>query len=300
MLSFDLDKALYGPHGAMMLSVKAELAPGSITAVFGPSGSGKTTLLRLLAGLEQPDHGAIYWKHSCWFHAQRRQWLPPSRRRVGYLFQHLGLFPHMSVRRNLSYAQGRRTSRSMMEYLLEQTDLLSLQDRRAESLSGGQQQRVALARALIQQPELLLLDEPFSALDEALKSQLMDMLLAWRRQNDVTMILVSHDPSDVFRLADEVLMLEEGHIRKRGRPTEVFTSQALSGKFQFSGIVLSVEPADAVWLLHLRMGDQLVQVIVADPEEAAALHPGDRVLVAAKAFHPVVRKLDPDHTSGSA
>ena len=197
-------------EGAGALTLDLTLTAGSLTAIVGPSGSGKTTLLRLLAGLETPQQGRIMVGEDVWFdHDRRVNWLP-QRRSVGYVFQDTALFPNLSVRENIAYAAGGQ--RDLINQLIDATGLRPFADNKPATLSGGQRQRVALARALVRRPQLLLLDEPFAALDADAAAQLRTVLLDLHRAWGTTTLLVSHHAADVQALADRIIRLEQGRV----------------------------------------------------------------------------------------
>jgi molybdate transport system ATP-binding protein len=273
----------------MTLDFAAEIGDRSATALFGPSGCGKTTLLRMLAGLTRPDGGFLEVDGDVWFDGAARFELPCRKRRVGFVFQDYALFPTMTVRRNLSYAQEKDGKSSDVDALLELMELASLADRLPETLSGGQRQRVALARALIRRPGLLLLDEPLSALDPAMRRKLQEELIRVQHDFEIATVLVSHDPGEIARTCQKVVCLDHGRVVREGSPVEVFSGGRFSGKFRFQAEVLSLERCDIVVAASLLVGSEVVKVALL-PEEACELKPGDRVTVASKAFNPVLWK----------
>ncbi len=287
MIEFDIKKKLLGAQGEFTLEVKLRVEQGEFVTLFGESGAGKTTLLRCLAGLADPDEGSIRVKGETWFDSAKPTMLPVQQRRVGYMFQDYVLFPNMSVRGNLEFAVRKGTSRQRVSELIEIMALGELQHRKPNTLSGGQQQRVALARALAAESRLLLLDEPFSALDQATKVRLQDEVLRLQRHFGLTTLMVSHDVSEVFRLSRRVLIIEEGRIVREGSPAEVFSARQASGKFSFAGEILAIEAADVVFAITLLVGNQIVRVIAA-ADEAQHLKPGERVTLMSKAFNPVL------------
>lgn len=183
-----------------------------IVVLFGPSGAGKSMTLRLVAGLERPDDGEIRLGERVLYSRAAGVDLPPQRRRCGMVFQNLALFPHLTVRQNVAYGARDRSdgSRERMEALLASFGIARLADRRPGELSGGQQQRVALARALMADPDVLLMDEPFSAVDYDTRAALYDELLATHQRWRIPVLLVTHERAEADRLGDRVLLLREG------------------------------------------------------------------------------------------
>jgi molybdate transport system ATP-binding protein len=209
--------------------LKCPASPSSLTVLFGPSGSGKTTILRCLAGLERPQHGHIRLGDEMWFDSDRRIFLPPQQRRIGYLFQEHALFPHLNVTHNIGYglgALGRAERQQRVTEIKELLGLSGLGHRYPGQISGGERQRVALARALVCRPRLLLLDEPLSALDVPLREQLRRELRRSLTQLGIPAILVTHDRVEALSLADFVVVLDEGRIRQSGPVEEVFSKPA--------------------------------------------------------------------------
>ena len=214
-----------------------DVGPGSIIALLGPSGCGKTSLLRSIAGLEEPSSGEVVIGErtvsTCPNPAvpTKRSWVQPEQRDVGMVFQDGALFPHLTVRQNIVF--GLRATRkkfskpeiaARVDQLLELVDLTSYGDRMPSTLSGGQQQRVALARSLAPQPKVLLLDEPFSALDTALRVQVRAEVARILRDIGVTTIFVTHDQDEAFVLGDKVAVMQSGRIEQFGTPDELYRS----------------------------------------------------------------------------
>lgn len=239
MLNFHLLKALHTAAGPRTLDVRLTLVPGELLAISGPSGAGKTTLLRLLAGLDRPDGGFIQAAGQAWYSAAHRQWLPPQQRALGFVFQDYALFPNMTVRENLEFAAaGQPHKNGLLGELLAMLELSELAERRPATLSGGQRQRVALARALARRPVLLLLDEPLSALDIPSRLRLQPVLTYFHQRFGLTTILISHDPAEISRLADRVLELELGQVRRVGPPVAPAAPAIVVGR------VLAVLPGE--------------------------------------------------------
>jgi molybdate transport system ATP-binding protein len=286
MIRLSLRKRLHTARGESLLDVEMAIAEGELVALFGESGSGKTTLLRMLAGLAAPDEGRIEVAGEVWYDSAAGIDLPPQRRRAGLVFQDYALFPNMTVRQNLAYAL-RNPAASRVDEILELTHLTALAGRRPDTLSGGQKQRAALARALAAEPRILLLDEPLSALDQNMRMRLQEELAAIQQRYRIATILVSHDLGEIFRLSQRVLCLEEGRIRRAGKPGDVFGGHRMSNKIRLTGVVLEIKPADVVLVLTILVGGEVVRV-TALPQDAEGLKPGDKVFLAAKAFNPMV------------
>ena len=287
MLEIDIEKKLFSAQGEFVLGMKLRIEEGEFISLFGQSGAGKTTLLRCLAGLEKPDAGSIKVHGKCWFDSTKKLMLPARERQAGYMFQDYALFPNMSVRGNLEFALRSGSNRQRVNDLIEMMGLGELQKRKPDTLSGGQKQRVALARALAAEPCLLLLDEPFSALDHKNRVRLQDEVLQLQRHFALTTLMVSHDVGEVYKLSQRVLVIEQGCVIKQGVPAEVFKAGQSSGKFSFAGEVLEIETADVVFAITLLVGNQVVRVI-ASPDEVKELKQGDRVMLLSKAFNPML------------
>jgi molybdate transport system ATP-binding protein len=286
LIDFTLNKTLHGAGGPLTLRVRAAIEPGGFVALFGPSGAGKTTVLRMLAGLADPDHGRIVVDGETWFDSDRRIRLSPQKRSIGFVFQDYALFPNLNVRQNVGFAAGKGDS-GWVDELLALTGLTSLQHRMPAALSGGQKQRAALARAIARKPALLLLDEPLSALDAEMRSQLQDDLAGLHRRFGITTLLVSHDVGEVFKLSRRVLRLDQGRIAQDGTPAEVFLQGRLAGKLNLRAQVLAIRREEVVHIVSLLIGQDMVEVIASD-DEVDSLRAGDTVSVSIKAFSPAI------------
>jgi molybdate transport system ATP-binding protein len=225
MLRVDIDKRLGEFHLRPSFEAGAELV-----VLFGPSGCGKSLTLRAVAGLLRPDAGRIELPGGATaFDAVAGIELPPQARNVGYVVQELALFPHLSARQNIEFGIAswpREKRRARSAELLALFDLAGLEDRRPRQLSGGQQQRIALARALAAEPSLLLLDEPFSALEAPLRSMLRREVAALRRRLDLTALFVTHDLGEAYALADRVVVYDDGAVLQQGPRDDVFRHPA--------------------------------------------------------------------------
>lgn len=199
-------------------------APDGVTALFGRSGAGKTTVVNAVAGLLRPDAGRIVVQGDVLMDSARDIWLPPHRRRVGYVFQDARLFPHLSVRQNLLYGRrGRVGDPSELARIVDLLGLGSLLDRRPSGLSGGEKQRVAIGRALLSYPRLLLLDEPLAALDDPRKAEILPYLERIRSASDIPILYVSHSVAEVARLATSVVALHDGKVIQSGPAATVLS-----------------------------------------------------------------------------
>jgi len=209
----------FGRH-AVLRGVDLAVPDGTVTAILGPSGSGKTTLLRILAGFVPPDGGTICIGGTEVDGPQRH--VAPEVRRVGYVPQEGSLFPHLDVEANVAFGVPRAQRRAKVAELLEMTGISELAHRYPHQLSGGQQQRVALARALAPSPSLVLLDEPFSSLDAALRASVRLDVTAILRQAGTTTVIVTHDQDEALSMADQVAVLRHGQVAQAGRPEQVY------------------------------------------------------------------------------
>jgi sulfate transport system ATP-binding protein len=216
--------------------VTLEIADGALTALLGPSGSGKSTLLRVIAGLETPDEGAVVIAGEDVTH------IPPQRRNIGFVFQHYAAFKHMTVRDNVAFglAIRRRPKAEItarVDELLEVVGLAGFQARYPSQLSGGQRQRMALARALAVEPRVLLLDEPFGALDAKVREELRAWLRRLHDEVHVTTVLVTHDQEEAMDVADSIAVLNEGRVEQVGTPLELYEHPANDFVMGFLGPV---------------------------------------------------------------
>jgi len=215
-------------HQPIRLQVELQCPPGEVLALVGPSGSGKSTVLRAIAGLLRTAHGEIACGGDGWLDSSSDLRWTPQQRRVGLVFQHYALFPHLSALDNVAEAVPREHADRLdrARALLARVNLQGFEDRRPRELSGGQQQRVAVARALAREPAALLLDEPFSAVDELTRRHLHTELADLRRHLDMPVILVTHDLDEAALLADRMAVLADGRILQSGAPADVLQRPA--------------------------------------------------------------------------
>ena len=258
--------------GALDLDVALEVPRGSCLALAGPSGAGKTTILRIVAGLLRPDRGAISCGDETWTD------LPPERRRCGYVFQDYALFGHMPAWKNVAYAGA---SRERAHDLLDRFGLASRADARPAQLSGGERQRVAVARALAREPDVLLLDEPLSALDARTRAAAARELSAVLRETGVPALLVTHDFHEAAQLGDRVGVLDHGRVVQLGSAEELSARPASAFVADFTGAVVLTGEAtagDGVTIVALDGGGELTSTDRAAGPVAASIYPWEIVL----------------------
>jgi len=290
MMQIDIHKKLLSTSGDFNLAISIDSQPGQFISIYGPSGAGKTTILRIIAGISQQDSGTISLDNNIWFDSNSKINLPPQKRKVGFVFQDYALFPNMTVRQNLEFAINKGQSTEIIDELIDTIELKDLQNRKPETLSGGQKQRVALARALVQKPSILLLDEPLSALDDEMRVKLQNYILKVHKKYNLTTFLVSHDISEVFKLSDHVIKINNGIIEAEGTPEELFLDKKTTGKYKTTGIILSIQPSDVINIVSILSGNNVIKVIATN-EEAEKLATGDKVMITSKAFNPIILKI---------
>lgn len=254
----------FGAYKALE-DVSLEVPNGSLTALLGPSGSGKTTLLRIVAGLEFADDGP----GKILFHGENVSGIPAGKRGVGFVFQHYALFRHMTVAQNIAFGmtvlpRSRRPSRTeireRVHELLGLVRLDGLDKRRPHELSGGQRQRVALARALAIRPRVLLLDEPFGALDAKVRKDLRRWLRVFHDQIGLTTLFVTHDQEEALELADQVVVMRNAHIEQVGDPQTVYDNPSSPFVYEFLGNVNKLSEDDG---LHRYIRPHEIEILFA-------------------------------------
>ena len=293
-LDLNIKKTLHTVDGIIDLDVKISANKGEIITVFGKSGAGKTTLLRLIAGLTDAKSGNIIVNNKIWYNSVKQINLETQKRKTGFVFQDYALFPNMTVRQNLLFANNNKKE---IDELLNLTGLNEFKNRKPTKLSGGQKQRVALARALVTKPDLLLLDEPLAALDHEMRQELQDEIIKINKKHEVTIILVSHDLAEIFKLSKKVYVIDSGKIINYGSPEQVFNQESFSAKFQFIGEILKIKKADTVYIVDVLVGNNIIKVI-ASKKEVNNLKIAEKIIVGSKAFNPVIKKL-PSEQFGS-
>ena len=284
MIKIDVSKKLHGSNGEMNLNINLEIKQGEFLALAGLSGSGKTTLLRILAGLESAN-GTISIDNNLWLND--KFCLPSQKREIGFVFQDYALFPNFSVLDNLLYVN---KDKELANYLLKMTELEELKNRFPLTLSGGQKQRVSLCRALMNRPKILLMDEPLSALDSNMRTKLQNEILTLHKEFNTTTIMVSHDPSEIYRLANRIVVLNYGQIINDGSPKEILLKTKGSQKFSFEGELLDIIKVDVIHVAIVAIGQQLVEVVVGK-DEIESLKIGQKVSLSTKAFNPTIQGL---------
>ena len=281
MINIKIQKPLFGSNGQMNLDIDLQIQKGDFIALSGLSGSGKTTLLRIIAGLETAN-GKIKIEDDIWL--DDKYSLPPQKRDIGFVFQDYALFPNYTVLENLLYVN---KDINLANHLLNLTELNELKNRYPQTLSGGQKQRVSLCRAMMNQPKILLMDEPLSALDTNMRTKLQNEILTLHKEFETTTIMVSHDPSEIYRLANRVVVLNEGKIINDGLPKDVLLKTSGSAKFSFEGELLDILKVDVIHVAIISIGQQIVEVVIGN-DEIKNLKVGDKIRVSTKAFTPVV------------
>ncbi|HDZ5265050.1 TPA: sulfate/molybdate ABC transporter ATP-binding protein [Campylobacter jejuni] len=293
MIKIDIKLPINTAKGKKQLELNTCLKANEITAIFGESGVGKTTLLKIIAGLIKPEFGRIEVGDELWLDTQKNINLAIQKRKIGFVFQDYALFPNMSVKENISYAA---TSKQKVEELLSLMNLENLAKIYPKNLSGGQAQRVALARALAREPQILLLDEPLSALDFKMRSFLQDELVKILQHFKITTLLVSHDLAEIYKLSHRILELSDGKIIKDARTNEFFTSSNLSAKLRLSATLLEMKKSDILVIFTLLLNQDIVKITLSEEEFLKSYKDvkiGDTLLLSIKAFNPIiVGKLD--------
>jgi len=274
------------------LDVAFDIPRGKITALFGPSGAGKSSVLRLISGLEIAEDGFISNGSETWFDKAKGINLHPQQRSVGFVFQDYALFPHMTVEKNVAYGIREKWRMKEIKDLIDIAGLSGYERHYPAQLSGGQKQRVSLIRAIARKPDILLLDEPFSALDWQTRIQLQEDVKNIIKQFNVTTMYVTHDVTEVYKLANNVIVMESGKEVKRGTPEEVFLGKRLSTRVQVTGKVVGIEHDSIMASVTILHADQFFKTLI-DTEELKSLNlrVGDDVIVGVKSSDVILFKI---------
>lgn len=287
MIDIEIKKELLGINRKFILDASFKIEKNEFIALFGKSGSGKTTTLRCIAGLEKPEEGLISVNGKKWFSSKERINLSSQKRKIGMVFQSYALFPNKTVYENIIFGC-RDIDSTYIEQLIATVELQDLKKRFPATLSGGQQQRVALARAIATKPDVLLLDEPLSALDASIRGKLQDEIKSIHHKFNLTTVMVTHDIQEVVKLADRVINLDEGKIIKTGTPRSILFGKEISAKFSFVGQIIDIINADVVHLAIISIANTLVQVVVTD-NDLKEIKIGDSVYVGTKGLNPIIK-----------
>ena len=283
MIEIDIKKKLHGSNGDMDLNISLHIAQNEFLALSGKSGSGKTTFLRVLAGLEEAT-GKIVVDGTVWL--DKNYSLAVQKREIGFVFQDSALFLNMSVEENLLFV---KRDKVLVKELLEITELSSLAKRYPKTLSGGQQQRVNLCRAMMNKPKLLLMDEPFSALDPLMRLKLQNEILILHKRFNTTTIMVSHDLSEIYHLSSRMLVLESGTIIEDGKAQNILVQQEQKESISFDGEIVDIRKGKTSYFTVISIGQQLVEVEMSF-KEIQLFQVRERVRVKSKAFSLIIEK----------
>ncbi len=281
MINIDINKKLHGSDGFMDLNINLDIKQGEFLVLTGKSGSGKTTFLRILAGLEKSNSkikvGQELWQDDKYI-------MPVQKRNIGFVFQDYALFSNMSVLDNLLFV---KKDKKLANKLLDLTELSSLKNRLPHNLSGGQKQRVSLCRAFMNRPKLLIMDEPLSALDPSIRKKLQEEILQLHKEFNTTTIMVSHDTSEIYRLATRVIVLDLGKIIQDGKAKEILLQTSKNQKFSFESEILNILKVDEIYIAIIAIEQQLVEVLISY-DESKKLKIGQKIRVSTKDFHPSI------------
>jgi molybdate transport system ATP-binding protein len=288
MMNISLKKHYPSTDSSFFMDIRLSIEKGEFVSLRGPSGSGKTTLLRMIAGLEEPDSGCILNNGEIWYDSNKKQKMPTMKRNIGFVFQDYALFPNMTIYQNIAYGN---KNKNKIDYWIQNFHLGGLENRRPDRLSGGQKQRAAIARAFASERELLLLDEPLSALDQNLRACLRTKIRDLCRLENHTVIMVSHDLADSYLLSSRVIGINNGNVEMNISPDKLFNTGDSSRKLSFNAEVLKIIESDVLIVLQLSIDNTAGEVVVTR-SDADGLKVGDRIRISAKAFNPIITKLN--------
>lgn len=279
------NKKLLGNTGTFKLDIDVCFSLGECIALFGKSGAGKSTILRILSGLDFADCGYIRVGEEIWLDSQKGINIPPQKRHIGFVFQNYALFPHLNVYENICFGLNQKNHKAFADELLEIMELENLKKSKIHQLSGGQAQRVALARAIASNPKLLLLDEPFSALDLAMRQKLQTKIKEIQRYFDLTILFASHHIGEIFALCSSMLIIHKGQISTQGTPNEIFHTLNSKNSLEIVGEVVGIT-------------DSYIQILYQDKTLTIArkfayegIRVGERILIRSEIHTPMIQRL---------
>lgn len=238
----NLKKTYKSGKKSFLMDIKASFKLNRINVLYGVSGAGKTSLLRLLSGLDVANQGTIKVNDQYWLNTETNIFLPVAKRNIAYVFQDPSLFPNMTVIQNIQFAN-KEIPNFFLEEVITTLEISSLLKQKPSELSGGQQQRVALARAILQEPDFLFLDEPFTALDEVLRQKLQLYLVTLQRKQQFTVIMISHNLPEVLKIADVICEIKDGQVVKQGTPSLLISKNKNN---TLKAIVLEIKEDDII------------------------------------------------------
>lgn len=283
MIKVCLQKKLNGSKGDFILDLHTEFQSKKIYGIFGKSGSGKSTFFKMLAGISTPDSGSIIHNNQILYDKNKKINISPWKRKIGFVFQNYALFPHLNVYKNLVFGLD-KTMKNQVDAIISMLNLQNLCDKKPKNLSGGQSQKVALGRAILSNPDILLLDEPFSGLDKMTKMTLQMELKKILENFNFTTFLISHDITEVFLLTQEVLILENGKFTKRGKPSDIF----LKKEKEIFGKILSIKEENEGLKAQIIIQDMIFSCIL---EKGCNLENNDFVAIQNHFFIDKIRKI---------
>ena len=278
MMKIQIYKEFFKSSNQFFIDVDFSMKKGSFNALYGGSGSGKTSILNVISGIKYADKGKISISDIVWLDTENKINLPVNKRKIGVVFQNSVLFPHLSVYENILFSKDKNDSFDLMNELIELFSISDLLNYSTDILSGGQKQKVAIVRALIRNPDLLLLDEPFSAIDTEQRKQIQDSLLKAHQKLKFTALVISHDLEEVVRLSENIFMIENGKIVKEGSAFSLFENKDEQEFIKLSGIILSIERVEAVQKMKVLIGNEIHTI----EKEKTNHQIGDRVEIEAK------------------
>ena len=278
MMKIQIYKEFFKSSNQFFIDVDFSMKKGSFNALYGGSGSGKTSILNVVSGIKYADKGKISISDIVWLDTENKINLPVNKRKIGVVFQNSVLFPHLSVYENILFSKDKNDSFDLMNELIELFSISDLLNYSTDILSGGQKQKVAIVRALIRNPDLLLLDEPFSAIDTEQRKQIQDSLLKAHQKLKFTALVISHDLEEVVRLSENIFMIENGKIVKEGSAFSLFENKDEQEFIKLSGIILSIERVEAVQKMKVLIGNEIHTI----EKEKTNHQIGDRVEIEAK------------------